>query len=378
MTDNKDTKYLFKRDHTWWVKIAVPRSLRKVLGYDLRRSLHTSDLESALAARGPVVEELRNRIAAARDQLESGDGVPENSSGVSASGAASGYEVVGREDFSDVTFLLEVLHPMLAKAAAPGQFVIVISHELGERIPLTIADFDRVRGTVTLVVQTVGKTTRQLQQLCKPGFKLFSLVGPMGIPTDIGGAHKVVCVGGGLGVAPIYPQLRAFKNSGAYVIGVVGFRNKELVFWEDKFREYCDEFIICTDDGSAGIKGLVTDGIKLAVERHDDVDRVVAIGPPIMMRACAEATRPLGIETTVSLNPIMVDGTGMCGGCRVQVAGETKFACVDGPEFNGHDVDFDDLMGRLQRFKAYEQQALDAWTEGPGHPPATGNATQRG
>jgi NAD(P)H-flavin reductase len=147
---------------------------------------------------------------------------------------------------------------------------------------------------------------------------------------------------------------------------VVGFRNQELVFWEDKFKEYCDEFIICTDDGSAGIKGLVTDGIKLALKQHDDVDRVVAIGPPIMMKACAEATRPAGIETTVSLNPIMVDGTGMCGGCRVTVAGETKFACVDGPEFNGHDVDFDDLMNRLRRFRTYEQQATDVWCEEQG------------
>jgi NAD(P)H-flavin reductase len=374
MTDNKDTKYLFKRDHTWWVKIAVPRSLRKILGYDLRRSLHTSDLEAALAAREAAVDELRKRIAEAREQLETGDGSPANSLDASVSSTASGYPITGREDFSDVTFLFEIQHPMLAKAAAPGQFVIVISHENGERVPLTIADFDRDRGTVTLVVQAVGKTTREMQQVCKPGFKLFSVVGPMGIPTDLGGARKVVCVGGGLGVAPIYPQLRAFKNSGAYVIGVVGFRNRELVFWEDKFRAYCDEFIICTDDGSAGIKGLVTDGIKLAMAQHDDVDRVVAIGPPIMMKACADATRSSGIETTVSLNPIMVDGTGMCGGCRVQVAGETKFACVDGPEFNGHDVDFDDLMGRLRRFTTYEQRAMDAWEKGQGHPPTSGAA----
>jgi NAD(P)H-flavin reductase len=362
MADHKDTKYLFKRDHIWWVKIAVPRSLRGTLGYDLRRSLHTSDLEAALAARGAVVEELRNRIAQAHEQADEGVGTPESSHDA----GAAGYLITGREDFSDVTYLLEVHHPMLAKAAAPGQFVIVISHERGERIPLTIADFDARRGTVTLVVQAVGKTTREMQQLCKPGFKLFSVVGPMGMPTDLGGARKVVCVGGGLGVAPIFPQLRAFKNSGAYVIGVVGFRSQGLIFWEDKFKEYCDEFIICTDDGSAGIKGLVTEGIKRAVKQHDDVDRVVAIGPPIMMKACAETTRPFGIETTVSLNPIMVDGTGMCGGCRVQVAGETKFACVDGPEFNGHDVDFDDLMSRLRRFTTYEHEASDAWSEEQG------------
>ncbi|MDP6375782.1 MAG: sulfide/dihydroorotate dehydrogenase-like FAD/NAD-binding protein [Pseudomonadales bacterium] len=371
MADQKDTKYLFKRDHHWWVKIAVPRSLRDALGYDLRRSLHTSDLDTALAARDAAVQELRGRIAEAREQAEAGDRPYQ----YSPDAGAAGHEVTRREDFSDVTYLLEIHHPMLARAAAPGQFVIVISHERGERIPLTIADYDEGRGTITLVVQAVGKTTREMQQLCTPGFKLFSMVGPMGIPTDLGGARKVVCVGGGLGVAPIYPQLRAFKNSGAYVIGVVGFRNRELAFWEDKFREYCDEFIICTDDGSSGIKGLVTDGIELAMKQHDDIDRVVAIGPPIMMRACAETTRSRGIETTVSLNPIMVDGTGMCGGCRVQVAGETKFACVDGPEFNAHDVDFEDLMGRLRRFTAYERQAVEVWEQGQS--PTESGATPR-
>ena len=360
-----DTKYLFRRDQTWWVKIAVPRPLRDVLGYDLRRSLHTSDLETARAARGQVVEELREKIVDARTQRESESSDQargESPESNAAPWTPAGFEITAREDFSDVTYLLEIHHPMLARAAAPGQFVIVISHERGERIPLTIADFDRDQGTITLVVQAVGKTTREMHELCKPGYKLFSVVGPLGVPSDIGAARKVVCVGGGLGVAPIYPQLRAFKESGAYVIGVVGFRNRELVFWEDRFKSYCDEFIICTDDGSAGIKGLVTDGIQLAVDKHDDIDRLVAIGPPIMMRACAEATRAHGIETTVSLNPIMVDGTGMCGGCRVKVGGVTKFACVDGPEFDGHAVDFDDLMSRLRRFSDFEKQALDTWS----------------
>ena len=279
-----------------------------------------------------------------------------------ASESAPGFEITAREDFSDVTYLLEVRHPMLARAAAPGQFVIVISHERGERIPLTIADFDRNEGTITLVVQAVGKTTREMQQRCQVGARLSSVVGPMGIPSEIGNARKVVCVGGGLGVAPIFPQLRAFKQSGTYVIGVVGFRNREFVFWEEKFKEHCDEFIICTDDGSAGIKGLVTDGIRVALQRHADIDKLVAIGPPIMMKACAETTRPHGIATTVSLNPIMVDGTGMCGGCRVQVGGETRFACVDGPEFDGHKVDFDDLMSRLRRFSAHEKLALETWS----------------
>ena len=275
----------------------------------------------------------------------------------------SGFEIVAREDFSDVTYLLEFAHPMMAKAARPGQFVIVLSHEHGERIPLTIADFDRDKGTVTLVVQAVGKTTREMQQDCQVGTKLFSVVGPMGAPSHIGDAGKVVCVGGGLGVAPVFPLARAFKESGAYVIGIVGFRDKELVFWDDKFREYCDEFIICTDDGSAGIKGLVTKGIEMAMDKHDDIDEVIAIGPPIMMRACAEMTRPSNLKTTVSLNPIMVDGTGMCGGCRVKVGDKMMFACVDGPEFDGHEVDFDDLMNRLRRFTEEEKLAVEKWSE---------------
>lgn len=186
----------------------------------------------------------------------------------------------------------------------------------------------------------------------------------MGKPSEIGTARKVVCVGGGLGVAPIFPQARAFKESGATVIGVVGFRNQALVFWEDKFRKYCDELIICSDDGSVGINGLVTKGIEAAIARHPDIDEVIAIGPPIMMRACAEATRAHGLKTMVSLNPIMVDGTGMCGGCRVKVGGTMKFACVDGPDFDGHQVDFDDLMNRLRRFAEEEQLALERWSKG--------------
>ncbi len=275
----------------------------------------------------------------------------------------SGFLIAAREDFSDTTFLLEILHPAMARAAKPGQFVIVMTHAQGERIPLTIADFDREKGIVTLVIQAVGKTTREMQDLCQAGTELYGLVGPMGEPSHIGDARKVVCVGGGLGVAPIFPQARGFKESGAYVIGVVGFRNLDLVFWEDKFRACCDELIICTDDGSAGIKGLVTEGIRMAVEQHPDIDEVVAIGPPIMMRACVETTRPLGIKTMVSLNPIMVDGTGMCGGCRVKIGDKIKFACVDGPDFDGHEVDFDDLMNRLRRFKEDEKLAIERWSE---------------
>jgi len=273
------------------------------------------------------------------------------------------FEIVAREDLSPATFLLEVRHPLMAKAARPGQFVIVMSHAEGERIPLTIADFDRERGTITLVIQAVGKTTREMQQGCSVGSTLYGLVGPMGVPSPIGHARKVVCVGGGLGVAPIYPQARGFKQAGAYVIGVLGFRSRDLVFSEDRFRACCDELILCTDDGSAGLRGLVTEGIRQAISQHADIDEVVAIGPPVMMKGCADATRPHGIRTIVSLNPIMVDGTGMCGGCRVKIGDEVKFACVDGPDFDGHKVDFDDLMTRLRRYRSEEQAALQRWSE---------------
>ncbi|MBA4177287.1 MAG: ferredoxin-NADP reductase [Leptothrix sp. (in: Bacteria)] len=275
----------------------------------------------------------------------------------------SGFEIVARADFSDVTYLLEVQHPQMARAAKPGQFVIVMEHEHGERIPLTIADFHRERGTITLVIQAIGKTTKEMQQNCRVGTTLHAMVGPMGIPSHIGAAKKVVCVGGGLGVAPIYPQARAYKESGAHVIGVLGFRNKSLMFWEDKFRAVCDELIVCTDDGSAGIKGLVTEGILQAINKHADIDEVVAIGPPIMMKGCADTTRPFGIKTLVSLNPVMVDGTGMCGGCRVKIGDGIKFACVDGPDFDGHQVDFDDLMARLGRYRPTEKVALEAWKD---------------
>jgi len=275
----------------------------------------------------------------------------------------SRFEIVKREDFSDLTYLLEVRHPLMARAARPGQFVIVMAHEHGERIPLTIADFDRTQGTITLVIQAVGKTTREMQQMCKAGGALHAMVGPMGIPSSISHAKKVICVGGGLGVAPVYPQARAFKEAGAYVIGVLGFRSKSLVFWEDKFRACCDEFILCTDDGSAGLKGMVTEGIRLALEKHADIDECVAIGPPVMMKGCANATRERKVKTLVSLNPIMVDGTGMCGGCRVKIGEDVKFACVDGPDFDGHQVDFDDLLQRLARYRDEERAAMEKWSE---------------
>jgi NAD(P)H-flavin reductase len=293
--------------------------------------------------------------------VEFSNHVRESKSMVDAS-LGTGFKILAREDFSDATYSLVIHHPLMAKAARPGQFVIVMSHESGERIPLTIADFDRVTGTVTLVVQAVGKSTKEMQQLCRVGTALYGLVGPMGVPSSLAGKKKVVCVGGGLGVAPIFPQARGFKENGAYVIGILGFRTQKLFFWVDKFRACCDELILCTDDGSAGIKGFVSDGIKLAIAGHRDIDEVVAIGPPIMMKACTDTTRPHAIKTVVSLNPIMVDGTGMCGGCRVKIGNEIKFACVDGPDFDGHKVDFNDLMMRLRRYAEEEKAALDRWS----------------
>lgn len=273
------------------------------------------------------------------------------------------FEIVAREDFSPVTYLLEVRHPLMAKAARAGQFVIVMETEHGERIPLTIADFNRERGTITLVIQAVGKTTKEMQLNCRVGTTLYAMVGPMGVPSPVPHVKKVLVVGGGLGVAPSFPQARAFQEAGAYVIGVIGFRTKDLVFWDDRFRAECDEVIVCTDDGSVGVKGTVAEGIRLAIEKHPDIDECVAIGPPIMMKGCADATRPHGIRTMVSLNPLMVDGTGMCGGCRVKIGDEIKFACVDGPDFDGHKVDFDDLMARLKRFTAEERMALEHWND---------------
>jgi len=271
------------------------------------------------------------------------------------------YRIAKREQFGPVTFLWEVEAPFVAAAARPGHFVIVRVDETGERIPLTVADMDAARGTVTVVVQAVGKTTRQMMAL-PAGAEILDFVGPLGIPSHIGTPGKVILVGGGLGVAPVFPQLRLYKEKGNRTVSVIGFRSRELAFWEDKFRRYSDEFFVTTDDGSYGMKGLVTDALKLALEKHPDTAEVVAIGPLVMMRACAEVTRPLGIHTLVSLNSIMVDGTGMCGSCRVTVDGRMRFACVDGPDFDGHKVDFDELMLRQGRFRTEEQTALERYT----------------
>jgi homotetrameric NADPH-dependent glutamate synthase len=272
------------------------------------------------------------------------------------------YKIVRREAFSDVTFLWDVHAPDVAATAEPGHFVMLRLHEGSERIPLTVADFDRKAGTITLVVQTLGKTTAEMRDSYKQGDTFSDFVGPLGLPQHVEKVGHVVLVGGGLGVAPIYPQLRAFKEAGNRVTGIIGFRNKGLMFWEDKFKEYCDDLIVCTDDGSYGKPGFVTQALKEVCEK-DKPNLIVAIGPLPMMNACVETTRPFGVKTMVSLNAIMVDGTGMCGSCRVSVGKETKFACVDGPDFDGHQVDFKELMARQMRFKSQESKA----TEDYGH-----------
>jgi sulfide dehydrogenase subunit beta len=273
------------------------------------------------------------------------------------------FRIIKRERFSEVTYLWELEAPKIAKAAQPGHFVIVRHGESGERIPLTIADFDRTKGTITLVIQAVGKTTLMMRDVLKQGDALDDLVGPLGHAREFKPLKKVVCVGGGLGVAPVYPQLRKYKEVGAHTLSVIGFRTKDVMFWEDRFRAQSSELLITTDDGSYGIKGFVTTALKDLLERNPDVDEVLAIGPVVMMRACAELTRPRMIKTVVSLNPVMVDGTGMCGGCRVTIGGKMKFACVDGPEFDGHEVDYDEMILRSKRFIGEEQGSLRRWGE---------------
>ncbi|HEX6362797.1 MAG TPA: NADPH-dependent glutamate synthase [Albitalea sp.] len=266
------------------------------------------------------------------------------------------FQIVRRELFSEQCFLWEVLAPDVAAAAQPGHFVMLRLHEGGERIPLTVADFDRERGTVTIVVQALGKTTREMRDDYAEGDSFDDFVGPLGLPQHVERVGHVVLVGGGLGVAPVFPQLRAFKQAGCRTTCIVGFRNRDLMFWTGKLGEYADELIVCTDDGSAGRPGFVTGALKDVLE-HDKPDLVVAIGPMPMMHACTDTTRPFGVRTLVSLNTIMVDGTGMCGSCRVTVNGEVRFACVDGPDFDGHQVDFKELHARQKRFKAQEAQA---------------------
>ena len=256
-------------------------------------------------------------------------------------------------------FYFKIAAPLISQKARPGQFVIVRLHERGERIPLSLADIDPAGGTISLIVMAVGKTTNEMV-LLKQGDDILDLCGPLGQPTHVEKVGRVVIVGGGFGVAPLYPIARAFKAAGNDVVVIMGARSRDLLIYEDEMRTVADEVLVTTDDGSKGTKGLVTDVLVKELTCRP-AGLVVSVGPAIMMRFVAEATRPFGVRTVVSLNPIMVDGTGMCGGCRVTVGGKTMFACVDGPEFDGHKVDWVALMNRQKSYIAEEKESFEAW-----------------
>ena len=264
------------------------------------------------------------------------------------------YRIVRKEALKPTVILYEIEAPMVAKKAEPGQFIILRVDENGERIPITIHDYDREKGTVTIIVQTVGATTEKLSHKQQGGF-IQDFVGPLGRPTETEGKKKVCVVGGGVGCAIAYPVLKKFHDCGAEVHAVVGFKNKDVVILEDKFKSASDVMKLVTDDGSYGEKGLVTDALKQLIEEGNQYDEIFAIGPAIMMKFVSKTTEPYGIPTTVSMSPIMVDGTGMCGGCRLTVGGETKFACVDGPDFDGHKVDWDESLKRGKMYFDWER-----------------------
>ena len=265
------------------------------------------------------------------------------------------YRIVRKEALRPTVTLYEIEAPLIAKKAQPGQFIILRVDENGERIPITIHDFDREKGTVTIIVQTIGATTEKLRHKAE-GEYIQDFVGPLGRPTETEGKKKVCVVGGGVGCAIAYPVLKKFHDCGAEVHAVVGFKNKDLVILEDKFRAASSVLKLMTDDGSYGEKGLVTDALKELIDAGNQYDEIFAIGPMVMMKFVCKTTEPFGVHTMVSLNPIMVDGTGMCGGCRVTVGGEVKFACVDGPDFDGHKVDYDELMSRNSVYREREAE----------------------
>jgi len=272
------------------------------------------------------------------------------------------YRIVARDDLAPVTKLFVIEAPEVACKAQPGQFVIVLVDEHGERIPLTIADYDRQAGTVTIIFQEVGKTTRLLGTR-QVGDELAAFVGPLGLPAEIENYGTVLCIGGGVGIAPIYPIARALKGAGNRVISIIGARTRDLLFWERRMRQVSDELVVTTDDGSYARKALVTVPEKEILESGAPVERIWAIGPAIMMKFVSLTSRPFGVKTLVSLNSIMVDGTGMCGACRVEVAGNTRFVCVDGPEFDGHEVNWDLLMERQRIYLDEEKRALALFEE---------------
>ena len=268
------------------------------------------------------------------------------------------YKIVKKADLNSQIYLMEIEAPLVARKAAPGQFVILRMDEKGERVPFTIADFDKEKGTVTVIIQAVGKTTKDLSKL-NEGDTILDFAGPLGMPTPLEGLKKVAVIGGGLGTAIAYPQAKKLKELGAEVTSISGFRSKEYIILEDEMNAVSDKLIITTDDGSNGLQGFVTDRLREELESGEKYDEVIAIGPLVMMRAVCNLTKKFGIPTTVSMNPVMIDGTGMCGGCRVIVGGETKFACVDGPDFDGHKIDWDAAIKRQQMFKAYEKRSCE-------------------
>lgn len=265
------------------------------------------------------------------------------------------YEIIKKESLNPTVTRMEIAAPAIAEKAEPGQFIILRVNEKGERIPLTIADYDRTRGTVTIIYQIVGATTRLLDTLQK-GDSLQDFVGPLGTPSHVEGLKKVAVIGGGVGCAIAYPVAKKLHENGAVVHSITGFRNQELIILEQEFRQVSEKMILMTDDGSAGEKGLVTDALKKLIDSGEQYDEVIAIGPLIMMKFVCKLTKEYGIKTVVSMNPIMIDGTGMCGGCRLTVDGKTKFACVDGPDFDGHLVDFDEVMNRSTMYQDFERK----------------------
>ena len=266
------------------------------------------------------------------------------------------YRIIRKESLNPTVTLMDIEAPLVAKAAQPGQFIILRVDSDGERIPLTIADYDREKGSVTIIFQIVGATTEKLNHK-NAGEFIEDFAGPLGKPTETEGLKKVAVVGGGVGCAIAYPVAKKLFEMGCEVHSIVGFRNKDLVILEDEFKNHSSKFVLMSDDGSCGEKGLVTDALRKLIESGEKYDRVITIGPLIMMKFVCKLTKEFDIPTVASMNPIMIDGTGMCGGCRLTVGGKTKFACVDGPEFDGHEIDFDEAMARSAMYKPFERHA---------------------
>ncbi|HHU62857.1 MAG TPA: sulfide/dihydroorotate dehydrogenase-like FAD/NAD-binding protein [Clostridiales bacterium] len=269
------------------------------------------------------------------------------------------FKIVKKEKLAENLYWMDIAAPLVAQKAMPGQFVILRVHDRGERIPLTIADYDRKKGIVTIIFQAVGKTTILLATKEQGGF-IQDFVGPLGTESKLDGFERVLCIGGGVGIAPLYPQVKYLFQKGTHVDVILGAKSKEYIILEEQIRKVAHDVYITTDDGSYGQKGFVTDAAKALLDAGHKYDHVIAIGPLIMMKMVSKLTKEYGISTTVSMNPIMIDGTGMCGGCRVTVGGQVKYACVDGPDFDGHLVDFDEAMRRQSVYKDHEKSALDS------------------